>query len=88
MTARRLSAATYKIHKCVGHDRRHRPERTFAVLRELDADVIGIQEFDNRPRSGRGEISVADFEAATGYRALDQPTMRRGGGFRRAEGMG
>lgn len=81
MTARRLSAATYNIHKCVGHDRRHRPERTFAVLRELDADVIGIQEFDSRPRRGRGAISVADFEAATGYRALEQPTMHRDGGF-------
>ena len=81
MTARRFSAATYNIHKCVGYDRHHRPERTFAVLRELDADVIGIQEFDSRPRRGRGAISVADFEAATGYRALEQPTMRRDGGF-------
>lgn len=77
----RLSAATYNIHKCVGRDGRHRPERTFAVLRELDADVLGIQEFDSRPRLRRGPIAVGDFEAALGYRALALPTMAAGGGF-------
>ena len=37
--------ATYNIHKFVGRDSRRDPERTFQVLRELDADVIGIQNF-------------------------------------------
>ena len=76
-----LSVATYNIHKCVGRDRRHQPARTFAVLRELDVDVLGIQEFDSRPRRRRGPITVAAFEAALGYRALAQPTMEAGGGF-------
>lgn len=77
----RLSVATYNIHKCVGRDGRHRPERTFEVMRELDADVIGVQEFDNRPRRRRGPIAVADFEAALGYQALAQPTMSVGERF-------
>jgi endonuclease/exonuclease/phosphatase family metal-dependent hydrolase len=36
--------ATYNIHKCVGLDRRLRPERIVEVLRELDADIIALQE--------------------------------------------
>ena len=79
--AGRLSAATYNIHKCVGRDGHHRPERTFAVLRELDADVLGIQEFDSRPRRRRGPITVGAFEEALGDQALAQPTMTAGGGF-------
>ncbi len=39
-----IRIATYNIHKCVGLDRRYSPERTAEVLRELDADVIGLQE--------------------------------------------
>jgi endonuclease/exonuclease/phosphatase family metal-dependent hydrolase len=35
---------TYNIHKCRGLDRRIRPGRIADVLRELDADVIALQE--------------------------------------------
>lgn len=77
----RLTVATYNVHKCVGRDGRHRPERTFEVLRELDADVIGIQEFHSRPRGSRGPVAVADFEAALGCRALAQRTVESAGGY-------
>lgn len=77
----RLTVASYNIHKCVGRDGRHRPERTFEVLRELDADVIGIQEFHSRPRRSHGPLAVADFERALGYQALAQPTVARGRGY-------
>jgi len=36
--------ATYNIHKCRGLDRRVRPKRIAQVLREINADVIGLQE--------------------------------------------
>lgn len=39
-----LRVATYNIHKCVGMDRRYSPERIADVLREIDADVIAMQE--------------------------------------------
>jgi endonuclease/exonuclease/phosphatase family metal-dependent hydrolase len=39
-----LKIATYNIHKCVGMDRRYSPERIVDVLREIDADVIALQE--------------------------------------------
>lgn len=43
-----LTFASYNIHKGVGLDRRRDPERIVAVLRELHADVIALQECDRR----------------------------------------
>ena len=40
----RVRVATYNIHKCRGLDRRVRPERIADVLREIDADIIALQE--------------------------------------------
>ena len=40
----RFRVATYNIHKCVGVDRRLRPERIVEVLREIDADIVAMQE--------------------------------------------
>lgn len=40
----KLRIATYNIHKCRGMDRRVRPERIADVIRELDADVVALQE--------------------------------------------
>src|SRR3954471_12559099 len=41
---KKLRIVTYNIHKCRGMDARVRPERVAAVLAELDADVIALQE--------------------------------------------
>ena len=43
-----LTFASYNIHKAVGLDRRRDPDRILAVLREIDADVIALQETDRR----------------------------------------
>jgi endonuclease/exonuclease/phosphatase family metal-dependent hydrolase len=43
-----LTFASYNIHKAVGLDRRRDPDRIIAVLRELDADIIALQEADRR----------------------------------------
>jgi len=44
----RITVASYNIHKGVGLDRRRDPERIVAILREVDADVIALQECDRR----------------------------------------
>lgn len=44
----KLTVASYNIHKGVGLDRRRDPDRILAVLREIDADVIALQEADRR----------------------------------------
>lgn len=41
---RRLRIATYNVHKCRGVDGRVRPERILRVLKDIDADVIALQE--------------------------------------------
>lgn len=46
MSRRPLTLATYNIHRCVGTDSVYRPGRIVQVIRELDADVIGLQEVD------------------------------------------
>ncbi len=43
-----LTFASYNIHKGVGLDRRRDPDRIMAVLHEIDADVIAVQEADRR----------------------------------------
>ena len=40
-----LRVATWNVHGCVGRDGRHDPARTSAVLAELDADLVALQEF-------------------------------------------
>lgn len=43
-----LTFASYNIRKAVGTDRRRDPDRILAILREIDADVIALQEADRR----------------------------------------
>jgi endonuclease/exonuclease/phosphatase family metal-dependent hydrolase len=48
MTATSVRVATYNIRKCVGLDWKRRPDRILAVLEELDADIVALQEVDRR----------------------------------------
>lgn len=43
-----IKVASYNMRKSIGTDRRRKPERTLAVLAEIDADVIALQEADRR----------------------------------------
>lgn len=43
-----LTVASYNIHKGIGLDRRRDPERILAVLHEIGADVVALQEADRR----------------------------------------
>ena len=58
----RLRIATYNVHKCRGLDRRVRPARIAAVLREIDADVAALQEVVSAEDRGR-EAHQARFIA-------------------------
>jgi len=55
-----LQIASYNVHKCRGLDRRIRPERVLDVIRELDADVVALQEIMNvnssDPRLGQARF--------------------------------
>lgn len=43
-----LRVVTYNIHGCLGLDLRYDPSRIAAVLREIDADIVCLQEVDAR----------------------------------------
>jgi endonuclease/exonuclease/phosphatase family metal-dependent hydrolase len=70
-----LRVATYNIHTCVGVDRRYDPARIAAVLAEIDADIISLQEVDAR-RRGEGHLDQWLYLAeATGMFAIPGPSV-------------
>ena len=71
----RLTLATYNIHACIGTDQRFAPHRTADVLRELDADVIALQEVEHHDMDGRDLLDYLAFE--TGLLAIPGPTLLR-----------
>ena len=74
-----LTFASYNIHKAVGLDRRRDPERILSVLREIDADVIALQEADMRFGQRAAVLSRA---------ALDDTPWRIARVARRARSIG
>lgn len=70
-----LTIATYNIHRCVGTDGRFRPDRTAEVIRELDADVVGLQEVDRRVGDGRPTLELEMLAGETGLVGLVGPTL-------------
>ena len=62
-----IRIATYNIHKCRGMDRRVRPERIVAVIRELDADVVALQEVVSRENAAPEEDQPRFIAEQLGY---------------------
>lgn len=54
--------ASYNIHKCVGTDGRFDPQRIQSVIAELDADLIALQEADQRIGERRGLLDLSWLE--------------------------
>ena len=48
-----ITVASYNMRKAIGTDRKRRPDRVLEVLRQIDADVVALQEADKR-MGGRG----------------------------------
>lgn len=68
-----LTIATYNIHAAVGRDGRFSPDRIAAVLTEIRADVIALQEV---PLGGtRSRNVLAHLQQATGFAAAEGPTL-------------
>jgi endonuclease/exonuclease/phosphatase family metal-dependent hydrolase len=59
-----LRVVTYNIHRSRGMDRRTRPDRIAAVLRQIDADVIALQEVVGA--GSRGVSQIEEIGAALG----------------------
>ena len=62
-----LTFASYNIRKGVGLDGRRDPERIISVLREMDADVVDLQEADRRFGRRAAVLPWHLIEHATDY---------------------
>lgn len=72
-----LKIASYNIHRCIGIDSLYRPRRIVDVIRELDADVIGLQEIDAHVMHPEGhQLDLIAKE--TGYKFVIGETMFHG----------
>ncbi len=71
----RLRLATYNIHSCIGGDGRYDPGRILNVIKELDVDILALQEVDSRAHRG---LELMDWLAReTDLHAIAGPTLLR-----------
>jgi len=71
---------TYNIHKCRGLDRRVRPKRIAEVLKQIDADIVALQEvvgMDEAAREHNQVHAIAD-ELGMDFRTGENRRLRGG----------
>ena len=69
-TSDALRFASYNIRKTKGTDRRRDPRRTVAVINDLQADVIALQEVDHRLGDRPAALHSTLIEEETDFRVL------------------
>jgi len=74
---RTIRVATWNVHSCVGTDRRHDPARTAAVISELDADVVALQEFQYPADIALETRTPVVLERLDRYECALGPTLTR-----------
>ena len=62
-----LRVATYNIHRCRGMDRRVIPSRITEVLRDIDADVVAMQEVIGAGPSGQDQAEEIGAALGMGW---------------------
>ena len=62
-----LRIATYNIHRCRGMDRRTMPGRVAEVIREMNADVVALQEVIGAGPSGAGQAEEIGAALGMGW---------------------
>jgi endonuclease/exonuclease/phosphatase family metal-dependent hydrolase len=68
--------ASYNVHRCLGGDGRRDPDRIAAVIDEMGADVVGLQEVDASVHPRFGVDQFAHLARATRSTAIAGPTLR------------
>jgi endonuclease/exonuclease/phosphatase family metal-dependent hydrolase len=62
-----LRVATYNIHRGRGMDRRTMPSRIAEVIREMDADIVALQEVIGAGPAGAGQAEEIGAAAGMGW---------------------
>jgi endonuclease/exonuclease/phosphatase family metal-dependent hydrolase len=76
-----LKVATYNIRKSVGTDRQRNPARILAVLAEIDADIVALQEADRRFGQRSSAIPHHMFLDHSDYMPVDFGVRAQGIGW-------
>ena len=76
-----MKVASYNIHKCRGVDGLVRPKRIVAVIKELGADLVALQEVDHRIGTRKGLLDSNLIESETGLKLLVQSDVTDGHGW-------
>lgn len=77
-----ISVASYNVHKCVGNDGVFDPDRVLEVVLELDADIVALQEADQRFGSRKGLLNLKALQERGGYASvLDEGSRRLSHGW-------
>ena len=76
-----MKVASYNIHKCRGVDGFVKPERIVAVVKEIGADLVALQEVDHRIGTRTGLLNPALIESETGLKLLVQSDIVDGHGW-------
>ena len=74
--AAEVRIATYNIHRCRGMDRRVSAARIIEVLREIDADVVALQEVIGAGPAGAGQAEEIGAGLGMGWVMASVRTLR------------
>lgn len=72
-----ITLASYNVHRAVGNDGRRDPDRVAAVMAELGADLIAVQEAECAARRG-GQALLERWAEDLGCTAVAGPTLDLG----------
>ena len=76
-----LLLASWNLHKCVGTDGRFDPHRSIAVIAELGADIVALQEADRRFGRRIGLLDTKLLEKHAGLVPLPVSDLQDGLGW-------
>ncbi len=74
MAEANLRLATWNIHMAIGSDGRRDLSRVVQVIRQLQVDVIGLQEVDNHVKDDLDDLQI--LAEQTGMEVIAGPTMQ------------
>ena len=76
-----LRVASWNLHKCVGADGRFDPHRSAAVIAELGADILALQEVDKRFGRRDGLLDLAAVRRSAGLKLVPVSDVPAGHGW-------
>lgn len=68
-----LVLASYNIHRCIGTDGKFNPDRVIEVIRQLNADIVALQEVETP--NGEGLDLIEYFGSQTSMQSVAGLTM-------------